>query len=247
MQQKFQDLHGTLGCAWERAAIFAVNDGLTSNVSFILGVCAATAFHPEHVFIAGCVGMLAGAVAMASGEWISMTLKADHEDEELRREDEHLRQYPKEEQAHFMELLGRQGMSQETREAIRDDINARPPNLRHEMELRMHAQLELGLDPDQGREDPSKGALFTFFWFQVGACIPLMPWAFELSPSVSFVACVLVSFASLTCVAGLLSRFLSAPFGRYLRRHVLVSTACFTVAYLAGMVYHYLLVYDWLL
>eukprot|EP01064_Diplonema_japonicum_P011998 TRINITY_DN19473_c0_g1_i2.p1 TRINITY_DN19473_c0_g1~~TRINITY_DN19473_c0_g1_i2.p1 ORF type:complete len:273 (+),score=49.79 TRINITY_DN19473_c0_g1_i2:54-821(+) len=240
-QTQFHDDHGDMGNGSLRSAVFSLNDGLTSNSCVIAGIAAATAFNPTHVLVGGFVGMLAGASSMAAGDWVSMSLQAECETEELDREEQHLDQYPEEEKEHFVELMKKLGFSQTTLDAIEKDVNNQPTERRRETQLRLHAQFELGLDPDRANEDPTVGAIMSFCWFLVGGFIPLLPWLLYFSPPTRFLLSLLLSLSALTFVGVIVSRFTSTPVDVSVRRHVCVGTASMILAYIAGLAYHFLI------
>ena len=224
----FRDEHNHLGDPSIRDAVFAVNDGLTSNCCIVFGVVALTLVDPTKVFLCGLVGMLSGAFNSASGNWMAQIIQTEAESLELRREEEHLMKYPREEERHFTELLENEGFSQETIRAIFRDIEKSPS-----MQLKLHAQIELGIDPEIPADDPTIASISSFMWFFVGAFIPLFPWVpfFGLSPTYAVMATVFLSLSSLSVIGVLVRRFTETT----LERHILVGSLSMTFAYLTGL------------
>lgn len=154
-----------------RAAVFGVSDGLVSNVALILGVAGANSGQ-ELVRIAGIAGLIAGAVSMAAGEYISMQAQRELLERELEMERrEHLRN-PEHEVEELAEIYESRGMDPDTAREMATNIMDDP-----EKALEVHAREEMGIDPNE-LGNPVFAATTSFISFALGAVLPLLPWFF---------------------------------------------------------------------
>lgn len=151
-----------------RAAVFGANDGLVSNTALVLGV-AASGVGADMVLLAGTSGLVAGALSMAFGEWISVTGEREAMLSELALERDHLNRFPEEERAELTELLVGSGVSRQVAGRMVKEASRDP-----ERHLELHARLELGIDP-QGLSSPIRVAVASFVSFGLCAAIPLVP------------------------------------------------------------------------
>ncbi len=181
-----------------RAAVFGVNDGLVSNTSLIMGVAGAT-HETAFILTSGLAGLLAGALSMAAGEYISMRSQREMYENQIALEREELAQYPEEEAEELALIYNARGMAMEEARAIARKMIAEP-----EYGLNVLAREELGLNPDD-LGSPWGAAIFSFLAFTAGALIPLIPFLLELGAAVT-VAAVLAGI-SLFGVGAALSLF----------------------------------------
>ena len=175
---------------WLRAAVLGANDGIVSTASLILGVAAA-ATRPGEVLIAGAAGLVAGALSMAAGEYVSVASQADTEAADLARERVELRNDPAGEHAELARLYVERGIEPETASAVADQLTARDA-------LGSHARDELGISHTTTAR-PIQAALTSAATFTAGAAAPLLIAA--LSPGGALVP--LVAAGSLIFLAGL--------------------------------------------
>ncbi|MBS1200019.1 MAG: hypothetical protein H6R27_697 [Proteobacteria bacterium] len=182
-----------------RAAVFGINDGLVSNACLILGVAGAGA-GPGPVLTAGVAGLLAGALSMAAGEYVSVRSQREMFEYQIGLERDELAEYPDEEAEELALIYAARGMEvgrarELARELMRDPDHA----------LDTLAREELGLNPDD-LGSPWGAALSSFAAFAAGAIVPLLP--FLLGPPGGGVrATVLLTGASLFGVGTALSLF----------------------------------------
>lgn len=170
-EQPWEEEHINLGDGGFRAAIFGFNDGLVTNLCLVAGLSVVSQDAP--IIQTGVAGLLAGAVSMAIGEWLSMTAQAEGLEHELEVERRHLKQYPEEEEHHMREILEEHGISPNVVDTIMTDLSRAPVD----QKLHLHARLELGIDPDD-LGSPWKAAISSFLCFSIGAFIPIIPWLF---------------------------------------------------------------------
>ena len=160
-----------------RAAVFGVNDGLVSNASLIMGVAGAT-HDTAFILTSGVAGLLAGALSMAAGEYISMRSQREMYEYQIGLEREELAQYPEEEAEELALIYNARGMSMEDARAVAGKMIADP-----EHGLNALAREELGLNPDD-LGSPWGAAIFSFLAFTTGALIPLIPFLLGLKAAV---------------------------------------------------------------
>ena len=153
-----------------RAAVFGVNDGLVSNAALILGVAGAAADN-DVVLLAGTAGLLAGALSMAAGEYVSVRSQREMFEYQIGLEREELEQYPEEEAAELALIYAAKGIPKDEAEKLASRLFEDP-----ERALDTLAREELGLNPDE-LGSPAKAAIASFLAFAAGAIIPLLPFA----------------------------------------------------------------------
>ena len=154
-----------------RAAVFGVSDGLLTNVSLILGVAGAGPA-PGVVRLAGLAGLVAGAVSMAAGEYVSMSAQSELLQHELDVERREIERHPEVETRELVAAFQRRGVEQQDAERLAETIMRDP-----QVALEVHAAEELGVHP--GRTgSPWQAAFSSLVSFAIGALIPLLPWFF---------------------------------------------------------------------
>jgi VIT1/CCC1 family predicted Fe2+/Mn2+ transporter len=166
-QSHHRDVQGGVA----RASVFGASDGLVSNVSLILGVAGATTT-ASFVRVAGIAGLIAGAVSMAAGEWVSMRAQQELFERELAVEREQLATNPNKEMVELALIYQARGVDADVARDMARQMMADP-----ERALEVHAREELGFDPDS-LGSPVGAAVGSFFAFAAGALVPLLPWFF---------------------------------------------------------------------
>lgn len=156
-----------------RAAVFGINDGLVSNTSLIMGVAGASAT-VDMVMTSGVAGLLAGALSMASGEYVSMRSQREMFEYQIGLERDELHEYPEEEAEELALIYQARGMDiEEARRMARELVK------NEDTALDALAREELGLNPDD-LGSPWGAAIFSFLAFSAGALAPLVPFFFGL-------------------------------------------------------------------
>ncbi len=173
---------------WLRAAVLGANDGIVSTASLIVGVAAA-ATTPDDVLIAGVAGLVAGAMSMAAGEYVSVSSQADTEKADLAREGAELAANPEFERDELTEIYVGRGVEPELARRVAEQLMAKGA-------LAAHARDELGIS-DTTTARPLQAALTSAATFAVGAAMPLL--MVVLAPAEWLV--VAVSTASLVFLA----------------------------------------------
>ena len=150
---------------WLRAAVLGANDGILSTSSLVLGVAAAHASHGG-VLVAGVAGLVAGAMSMAAGEYVSVQSQADTEQAELARERVELKTDNKDEHNELAAIYVSRGLNPTLANQVAQQLMA------HDA-LAAHARDELGISETM-RARPIQAALASAGSFTVGACLPLL-------------------------------------------------------------------------
>lgn len=186
--------HRSDNLGWLRAAVLGANDGLISTSSLVVGVAAAAATR-EPVLLAALAGLVAGALSMAAGEYVSVSAQADTERADLERERHELATTPEREHAELAGIYVDRGLTPELARQVADQLTA------HDA-LGAHARDELGLTSlTQAR--PSQAAFASATAFATGSALPfllvLLTPLERLTPVV--ISCSLLLLAALGSVA----------------------------------------------
>lgn len=210
-----------------RAAVFGVNDGLVSNASLVVGVAGAGA-PPEYVLMSGVAGLLAGALSMAAGEYVSVRSQREMYEYQIALEREEVAEYPEEEAEELALIYQARGVGIEQAREVSRALFAKP-----EQALDVLAREELGLNPDD-LGSPWLAAAFSFVSFAAGAAVPLIP--FAIAPAgVSPLALTAAATAIALFVVGLaISLFTGKDAVRGGLRMVLIGGAAGLVSFLVG-------------
>lgn len=157
--------HRTHRIGWLRAAVLGANDGIVSTASLVLGVAAAGA-NSQNILIAGVAGLVAGAMSMAAGEYVSVSSQADTERGDLDRERKELAASPKHEHAELAAIYVKRGLDAALAANVATQL------MQHDA-LGAHARDELGMT-DTLAARPVQAALASASTFAVGAALPLL-------------------------------------------------------------------------
>jgi VIT1/CCC1 family predicted Fe2+/Mn2+ transporter len=172
-----------------RATVFGVNDGLVSNASLVLGVAGAAA-PSSFVLVSGVAGLLAGALSMAAGEYVSVRSQREMYEYQIALEREEIAEYPEEEAEELALIYEARGVTLAQAREVSQALLARP-----EQALDVLSREELGLNPDD-LGSPLGAATASFLSFAAGAAVPLVPFLIGMrSPR------ALATTAGLTLVA----------------------------------------------
>lgn len=210
-----------------RAAVFGVNDGLVSNASLILGVAGA-GLAPELVITTGVAGLLAGALSMAAGEYVSVRSQREMYEYQIALEKDELAEYPEEEAEELALIYAARGMELARARELGQEMIANP-----EHALETLAREELGLNPRE-LGSPWGAALASFVSFATGAVLPLTPFLFGAAPARSLLVCAFVTGASLFAVGMAISLFTGRSAWRSGLRMVIIGGSAALVTHLIG-------------
>jgi len=182
------ELHRSGRSGWLRAAVLGADDGILSTASLMLGVAAAKGDHGS-LLIAGVAGLVAGAMSMAAGEYVSVHTQADTEQADLTLEREELRTDDESEHRELAAIYVDRGLPPALAREVADKLMARDA-------LGAHARDELGIT-ETLKARPLQAAAASAISFSAGAIVPLS--AATLAPASYVIGCV--SVASLVCLA----------------------------------------------
>jgi VIT1/CCC1 family predicted Fe2+/Mn2+ transporter len=156
--------HRTDRIGWLRAAVLGANDGIVSTASLVVGVAAAGS-DPHSILVAGVAGLMAGAMSMAAGEYVSVHSQADTEKADLARESAELKADPVAEHRELTGIYVARGLAPELAQQVAEQL------MLHDA-LGAHARDELGIS-DTLSARPVQAALASAASFAVGAALPL--------------------------------------------------------------------------
>ena len=156
--------HVVARIGWLRAAVLGANDGIVSTASLIIGVAAASA-QTGAILVAGVAGLVAGAMSMAAGEYVSVSSQADSERADVARETRELREQPEAELQELTEIYIGRGLTPELAAQVAEQLTARDA-------LASHARDELGIS-EMSTARPVQAAMASAASFAVGAALPL--------------------------------------------------------------------------
>lgn len=207
-----------------RAAVLGANDGIISTAGLVMGVAGATT-NTAALATAGIAGLVAGALSMAVGEYVSVSAQRDSERALLAKEQAELAAMPEEELEELARLLQGKGLSERVAQAAAQELTA------HDA-LAAHADIELGLDPGE-LTSPTQAAVSSLVAFAFGALIPLL--AMVVTPPGSRVPVTVVSVLVALVLTGLLSAKVGdAPPGRAILRNVAGGVLAMGVTFAIG-------------
>ena len=185
-----RELHRSERIGWLRAAVLGANDGIVSTASLVVGVAAAEATRQD-VLIAGIAGLVAGALSMAGGEYVSVSSQADTEQADLKRERHELATQPEVEEDELTGIYVRRGLEPALARTVARQLTASGA-------LAAHARDELGLTEELAAR-PLQAALASAATFAVGAGVPVLTILLAPASGLS----VAVAAVSLVCLVAL--------------------------------------------
>ena len=189
--RRHAERHRTDRIGWLRAAVLGANDGIVSTASLLLGVAAAGASHAT-ILITGVAGLVAGAMSMAAGEYVSVHSQADTENADLSRERTELQANPAAEERELTAIYVTRGLDPVLARQVASQLMA------HDA-LGAHARDELGISAAMSAR-PVQAALASAASFAVGAALPLAVAA--LSPAPALVAALSLTSLLFLAVLG---------------------------------------------
>ena len=201
---RHDERHRSAHIGWLRAAVLGANDGLISTASLVIGV-ASSGSGRAAILIAGVAGVVAGAMSMAAGEYVSVSSQADVEGADLARERGELATQPELELAELTGIYIQRGLSPDVAKQVAEQLTAKDA-------LGAHARDELGLSEITAAR-PLQAALASAGSFAVGAALPVLIVAF--APSASLTQLVIVStLVLLGLLGGVAAKVGGAAVGR---------------------------------
>ena len=222
MVHRHRDVQG--GAA--RAAVFGISDGLVSNVALILGIAGAST-DPTFVRVAGVSGLLAGAISMAAGEYVSLRAQAELVERELEIERRSIAENPEAETAELAAIYRERGLDPDHADQVAEGLMADP-----EVALDVHAREELGVNPAQ-LGNPMVASASSFGSFALGAFVPLVPWLGGGGNNAVW-ASVILGLSVAALVGAVLARLTERSVVRTVARQLLVVGGACAATYLIG-------------
>lgn len=190
-----------------RAAVLGSNDGIVSVAAIVLGVAGATDERGA-IFTAGLAGLVAGALSMGVGEYVSVSTQRDTERAYIQHEKWELASHPEQELAELADIYESKGLSQKTAALVAKELSAKDP-------IKAHLDAELNID-EEDLTNPWQAAFASLFSFTAGGLIPfisILAVPTHLRFGVTFIA---------VTIALLLTGFLSATAGGASRRRAML-------------------------
>ena len=169
---RLEGRHRSTGGNALRAGVLGANDGLVSVLSLVMGVAGA-AMDSHAILITGLAGLLAGAISMAMGEWLSVQSSRELYTRQLDVERQELAESPEEEKEELALIYQSKGLSPEQAKIFADQLLSDPVHA-----LDTLSREELGMDPDELGGSAWVAASTSFLLFAVGAIIPISPFFF---------------------------------------------------------------------
>jgi VIT1/CCC1 family predicted Fe2+/Mn2+ transporter len=166
---RLEGRHRAVGGNALRAAVLGANDGLVSNTSLVMGVAGA-AFSASAVLLSGLAGLLAGAVSMALGEWLSVQSSRELHQSQIESERQEILEMPEAEAEELALIYQAKGMPQDQAERAAREVMKDPDAF-----LDTKVREELGIDPEDLGGSAWEAAVASFFLFAAGAIIPVIP------------------------------------------------------------------------
>ncbi|WP_410576564.1 VIT family protein [Amycolatopsis sp. lyj-108] len=219
------DLGGKLN--WLRAGVLGANDGIVSVAGIVVGVAGATT-DSTVIATAGIAGLVAGALSMAGGEYVSVSTQRDTERAQLRLEKRELKEMPEAEERELAEIYESKGLSPELAAEVARELTEKDA-------LQAHAEAELGIDPDN-LTSPWQAAWASLVAFTVGALLPLL--SIVWTPTSARVwACASAVAAGLALTGFVSAKLGDARVGRAIARNVGVGALTMLVTYYVGVLF----------
>lgn len=209
---------------WLRAGVLGANDGIVSTAGIVMGVAGATT-NRTTILIAGVAGLVAGALSMAAGEYVSVSTQKDAELALLAKERRELREDPAGELEELAGLYVEKGLTEELALEVAAQLTA------HDA-LAAHAETELGIDPDDITK-PWNAAFASMASFVLGALLPLLTITM-FGPTTRLVVTVIAVGIALALTGWSSARFSYGPSGRAVLRNVLGGMFAMAVTYAVG-------------
>ncbi|MCY7363853.1 MAG: VIT1/CCC1 transporter family protein [Frankiaceae bacterium] len=218
--------HRDVTGGWLRPAVFGVMDGLVSNTALIAGVAGGGA-DANTVVLAGMAGLVAGAISMATGEYVSVASQTELTRAEIEVEKREIARVPAAEEAELAALYRGRGVDDATAREVARQLSRDP-----EQAWRVHAREELGVDPDD-LPSPWTAAGSSFLAFTAGAAVPLVPY---LLGGMSLLLPLVLALLALFLAGALVSRFTDRSALYSGSRQLLLGGAATALTYAIGSV-----------
>ena len=224
---RFEGRHRGTGGNALRAAVLGASDGLTTNLSLVMGVAGANL--PGHtILFTGLAGMLAGALSMSIGEWLSVQSARELYTHQIAVERQELLEMPEEEREELALIYEAKGIDRETANRMAERIMAQG-----EAALDTLAREELGIDPEELGGSAWTASIMSFMLFAIGAVIPVIPFVFG-SGTVAVLFSLLLGTLGLFIIGVGITLTTGAPLLKSAGRQVLLGLAAAAITFGLG-------------
>ncbi len=221
--------HRTAGGNALRAAVLGSNDGLVSNLSLVMGVAGAE-LNNGAILVTGFAGLLAGAISMALGEWISVQSSRGSYEKQLRTEKQEIETNPEEEIEELTLIYQARGLDQPAARQLATSLMSN-----RETAMDTLARDELGINPEELGGSAWEAAITSFILFAVGAIVPVIPFLF-LTGVVAIIVSGIFSAVGLFLIGTVITLFTGRSVLSSGMRMVVFGLAAALVTYLIGRV-----------
>lgn len=224
---RLEGRHRAAGGNALRAAVLGASDGLTSNMSLVMGVAGAT-LGGRSILLTGFAGLLAGALSMAIGEWLSVQSARELNERQLSVEREELASAPAEEQEELALIYQAKGVDEASARDLAQHMMAQDGSA-----LDTLAREELGVDPQELGGSALQAAVTSFCLFATGALVPVLPYIVTAG-TVAIVASLALSILGLFAIGAGITLTTGTPLLKAGGRQVLLGTAAAAITFGLG-------------
>jgi VIT1/CCC1 family predicted Fe2+/Mn2+ transporter len=224
--------HRSAGGNALRAAVLGANDGLVSNFSLVMGVAGAEVANGT-ILLTGLAGLLAGAISMALGEWISVQSSRELYQRQIRTEQEEIEQAPDEETEELSLIYQARGLEESAAQQL-----ARQIMQNREGALEALSRDELGIDPEELGGSAWEAAITSFLLFAIGAIVPVFPYMFlsgTLAVAVSAIFSAIGLFGIGTAITLFTGRSILSSGARQMVFGLVAAAVTFLIGHVLGV------------
>lgn len=215
---------------WLRAGVLGANDGIVSIAALVVGIAAATS-DVSVIFLTGIAALIAGAVSMGLGEYVSVSSQRDSELAWINKERRELEMFPEEELEELVVLYEKEGLSPETARKVAEELTAKDV-------LKAHLKIELNIDGED-LTNPIHAAISSILSFLAGAIIPLAAILLTIGLGMPTTPAIIITFAAtivaLALTGGIGAFIGGSPVPRSIIRVVIGGTIALAITYGIGL------------
>lgn len=215
---------------WLRAGVLGANDGIVSIAALVVGIAAATS-DVAVIFLTGIAALIAGAVSMGLGEYVSVSSQRDSELAWINKEKRELEMFPEEELEELVVLYEKEGLSPETARKVAEELTAKDV-------LKAHLKIELNIDGED-LTNPVHAAISSILSFLAGAIIPLAAILLTIGLGMPTTPSIIITFAAtivaLALTGGIGAYIGGSPVPRSIIRVVIGGAAALAITYGIGL------------
>jgi vacuolar iron transporter family protein len=220
--------HRSAGGNALRAAVLGANDGLVSNFSLVMGVAGAEVAGST-ILLTGIAGLLAGAISMALGEWVSVQSSRELYQKQIETEKEEIEQSPDEEAEELALIYQARGLEESAAHSLAQQIISNSATA-----LEALTRDELGIDPEALGGSAWEAAITSFLLFAFGAIIPVFPYLFGAAGMTAVVISSILSAIGLFGIGSAITLFTGRSIASSGTRQMLFGLAAASITFLIG-------------